>query len=131
MGWNVVPENMEARFGRVTEAQQAKYTIEAYERIKSEWLWIGVANYWFLKRPSDSEKDQSWYYFRLLEPDFTPLPVYDALVTYANTALETQEIAEWLRVWQSLRPLLFFAGAALSFFSLLMLLAPHGDSASP
>jgi hypothetical protein len=128
MGWNVVPDGMEARFGRVTEAQQAKYTVEAYERITSEWPWIGIANYWFLKRPSDSEKDQSWYYFRLLEPDFTPLPVYDALVAYTNTAPENQEIARWLRVWQSLRPLLFFAGAVLSFFSLLMILAPHGDS---
>jgi hypothetical protein len=130
MGWNVVPEGMEARFGRVTEAQQAKYTIEAYERIKREWPWIGVANYWFLKRPSDSEKDQSWYYFRLLEPDFSSLPVYDALVAYTNNATETQVFSGWHRVWFSLRPLLFLAGAALSFFSLLMMLVPQDDSLS-
>ena len=49
MGWNVVPEGMEARFGRVTEEQQARYTVEAYERIQAEWPWVGVANTWFLK----------------------------------------------------------------------------------
>ncbi|MFL7839680.1 MAG: cellulase family glycosylhydrolase [Candidatus Promineifilaceae bacterium] len=124
MGWNVVPEGMEARFGRVTEAQQATYTVEAYERIKREWPWVGVANYWYLKRPSDVEKDQSWYYFRLLEPDFTPLPVYDALVAYNQAAPEIEAYPEWLRTWQNLRPFLFFAGAALSFFSLLMILEP-------
>jgi hypothetical protein len=127
MGWNVAPQGMEARFGRVTEAQQAEYTIEAYERIKREWPWVGVANYWFLKRPSDSEKDQSWYYFRLLEPDFTPLPVFNALVAYNNSASESQEIPVWLRLWQSLRPLLFFAGTTLSFLCLLMILAPGGE----
>lgn len=127
MGWNVVPEGMEARFGRVTEEQQAKYAVEAYERIEREWSWVGVANYWFLKRPSDMEKDQSWYYFRLLEPDFTPLPVYDALVDYHNSALQIQEKPGWIDTWQSLRPLLFFAGAAVLFFSLLMILAPRDE----
>jgi hypothetical protein len=41
-----------------------------------------VVNYWFFKRASDAEMDQSWYYFRMLEPDFTPLPVYDAMRAY-------------------------------------------------
>ncbi len=129
MGWNVVPEGMEARFGRVTEAQQARYTVEAYERLLAEWPWIGVANYWFLKRPSDLEKEQSWYYFRLLDPDFSTLPVYDALVAYEESAPPVQERADWVDVWQSARPGLFFAGAALLFFSLLMLLAPKQDAA--
>ncbi len=125
MGWNVVPEGMEARFGRVTEEQQARYTVEAYDRLQEEWPWVQVANYWFLKRPSDLEKDQSWYYFRLLEPDFSPLPVYDALVAHNESAPPVQAIPAWQRTWQNMRPGIFFAGAALLFFSLLMLLAPR------
>ena len=124
LGWNVVPEGMDARFGRVTEEQQARYTLEAYQRLQEEWPWVEVANYWFLKRPSDLEKDQSWYYFRLLEPDFEPLPVFDALVAYhaAPPALEPQP--GWLVSWQQARPWLFLTGAPLLFFALLSLLAP-------
>ena len=124
MGWNVVPEGMEARFGRVTEEQQARYAVEAYGRIQEEWPWIGVANYWFLKRPADWEKDQSWYYFRLLEPDFTPLPVYEALVEYEQGGQMVEAKAGWVYAWNSLRPLLFFIGAASFFFGLLWWLAP-------
>ena len=125
MGWNVVPEGMEARFGRVTEEQQARYAVEAYGRIQEEWPWIGVANYWFLKRPADWEKDQSWYYFRLLEPDFTPLPVYEALVEYEQGGQMVEAKAGWVYAWNSLRPLLFFIGAASFFFGLLWWLAPQ------
>ena len=124
MGWNVVPEGMEARFGRVSEEQQALYTVEAYQRIQEEWPWIGVANTWFLKRPADWEKDQSWYYFRLLEPDFSPLPVYEALVEYQQAAPEIRPQPAWINTWQGLRPLFFNVGAALLFFALLLWLAP-------
>ena len=35
-----------------------------------------------LKYADASRRDEAWYYFRLLEPDFTPLPVYGALREY-------------------------------------------------
>ena len=127
MGWNVVPEGMEARFGRVTEEQQARYAVEAYERIQAEWPWIGVANTWFLKRPADWEKDQSWYYFRLLEPDFSPLPVYEALVEKNKMADTSVRQAGWIYSWNQVRPLFFIAGAALLFYALLLWLAPKKD----
>ncbi len=85
MNSNVVPEGLPAPYGRVTEAQQARYAVEALERIQTEWPWVGVTNVWFFKRPSDAEKNQAWYYFRLVEPDFTPLPVYDALKAYLTS----------------------------------------------
>ena len=66
------------------------YTVAAYRRAQEEWPWLGVMNYWFLRRPSDAERDQAWYYFRMLEPDFTPLPVYDAL---ADLAAAVQTLA--------------------------------------
>jgi uncharacterized protein (DUF427 family) len=81
VGWNALPEDFAApaSYGRVSEEQQAIYALEAYQRAQREWPWMGVMNYWFLRRPSDAEKNQAWYYFRALEPDFTPLPAYSAL----------------------------------------------------
>ncbi|MEA3407757.1 MAG: hypothetical protein U9R48_06730 [Chloroflexota bacterium] len=86
VGWNSVPQSFPAfpRYGRVTEERQATYALEAYRRAQREWPWMGVMNYWFFRRPSDAEKDQAWYYFRLMEPDFTPLPVYAAMSWLAN-----------------------------------------------
>ncbi len=85
MNWNAVPADFPVKpYGYVTEEQQARYVVEAYKRAQAEWPWVGVVNFWFFKRPSDAEKDQAWYYFRMVEPDFTPLPVYDAVKEYAN-----------------------------------------------
>ncbi|MEE8163633.1 MAG: hypothetical protein V3T92_06480, partial [Anaerolineae bacterium] len=50
----------------------------------AEWPWVGVVNFWFFKRPSEAEQDQAWYYFRMVEPDFTPQPVYNAVKEYAH-----------------------------------------------
>ncbi len=79
MNSNTVPEGMPAPYGRVSQTQQARYAVEALERIRREWPWVGVTTVWFFKRASDAEADQPMYYFRLMEPDFTPLPVYAAL----------------------------------------------------
>ena len=81
VGWNTQPVTMTEAvpYGRVSSEQQAQYAVEAYQRAAREWPWMGVMNYWFLRRPSDAEANQSWYYFRMLEPDFSPLPVYTAL----------------------------------------------------
>jgi polysaccharide biosynthesis protein PslG len=87
VGWSAIPADFgEAPYGRVSEAQQARYAVEAYQRAQQEWPWMGVMNYWFFRRPSDAERDQAWYYFRMLEPDFEPLPVYDALAEHATTS---------------------------------------------
>lgn len=85
MGWNAVPDWVgDKRFGQVTEEQKARYLVEAFERIQREWPWVAVANVWFFKRASDRERDQSFYYFSIVEPDFTPLPAYEALKAYLN-----------------------------------------------
>jgi len=79
VGWNSAPEGVPANYGRTSEALRARYAVEAFRRAQDEWPWMGVMCYWFLKQADDREKDQSQYYFRLLEPDFTPLPAYRAL----------------------------------------------------
>ena len=102
MNSNTVPEGLPTNYGRVTEEQQARYAVQALERIQREWPWLGMVNVWFFKRPSNLEQDQAWYYFRLVEPDFTPLPVYSALKDYLTT-LEPTLYRGWhqANTWQA------------------------------
>jgi hypothetical protein len=129
MGWNTVPQEMEARYGRVSQEQQARYGVEAYRRVQTEWPWIGVVNYWFFKRPGDSERDEPWYYFRLMEPDFTPLPAFQALSAYANEPQEPEPMPGWVYGWMRLRPWLFRISSAVLFLALLHFLAPKSERA--
>jgi hypothetical protein len=80
-GWNAPPPGFpgEAIFGRVTDEEQARYTAALYRRAAQEWPWAGVLFYWFFRRPSDADRQQVDYYYRMVEVDFTPLPVYEAV----------------------------------------------------
>ena len=110
VGWNAVPPDFPSSptYGRVTEEQQARYAVQAYQRAQEEWPWMGVLNYWFFKRATDTETDQAFYYFRMVEPDFTPLPVYQAVQGYANQAAvvhigyhqEDHWALEWVGDWE-------------------------------
>ncbi len=85
LDWNCPPPDVPPIYGRTADEEtRARYVIEAYERAQDEWPWMGVACFWFFKRAGDSEQDQAWYYFRMVEPDFTPLPVYEAMRTYTH-----------------------------------------------
>ncbi|MGQ9683059.1 MAG: cellulase family glycosylhydrolase [Anaerolineae bacterium] len=86
IGWNSMPKELPgvAVYGRVKRQEQARYAVEAYQRAHEDWPWMGVMNYWFFRRATDTERDQPFYYFNLLEPDFTPWPAWDALSAYAR-----------------------------------------------
>ncbi len=88
LAWNPVPNDPaivdRERYGSVTDEQAARYTIDAYERIQREWSWVQVTCYWFFKRASDADRNKPEYYFRMVDPDFTPRPVYDAMKQYAG-----------------------------------------------
>ncbi|MFN2291286.1 MAG: cellulase family glycosylhydrolase [Anaerolineae bacterium] len=87
MNWNAPPADFpNKQFGYVTPEQQARYAVDAFRRAQEEWPWLGVVNVWFFKRATDAESDQPMYYFRLVEPDFTPMPVYDALAQYFHSS---------------------------------------------
>ncbi|MSQ24358.1 MAG: hypothetical protein EXR58_07405 [Chloroflexi bacterium] len=85
-GWNVPPPGHEGPYvyGNVTEDQQARYTVRALDRARTEWPWVGVMNLWYLKRADDREAGTLLAGFRLLDPDFTPRPVYGAVRDYAK-----------------------------------------------
>ncbi|HEY88156.1 MAG TPA: hypothetical protein G4N98_00270 [Thermoflexia bacterium] len=89
MNSNAAPAGLPAIYGRVTEEQQARYAIQALERVQQEWPWVGHVAIWFFKRPSEQERGEPWYYFRLMEPDFTPLPIYAEIKEYLNTLAPT------------------------------------------
>jgi hypothetical protein len=129
LGWNVVPADIEARFGRVTPEQQARFAVEAYERAQEEWPWVGVINYWFLKRKDESEQDQSFYYFRLMDSDFTPQPVYTALAETLPQQTNVSPQSDWIYDWMRLRPYLFLISTPILFFALLGWLTPHESDA--
>ncbi len=85
MNWNAVPDDVaDKRFGQVSLETQARFLPLAYERIQKEWPWVGVASTWYFKRATDAEKNQGMYYFRLVDPDFTPMPVYNAMKAYTQ-----------------------------------------------
>lgn len=119
MGWNTAPEPIPPSYGRVTEEQQARYAVQAFARTERDWPWVGLNSYWFFKRPGEGEIDQAWYYFRMMEPDFTPLPVYGAIAEYATGAGETDRLPAWKFTWQRWRPVLAVSGLGVLFYMLV------------
>jgi len=86
MNWNALPEDgdLYPYYGRVTLEEQAEWVPIGYERMKKEWPWITLANFWYFKRADYSEIDQSWYYFRMASPDFDLMPVYYTVKEYIS-----------------------------------------------
>jgi hypothetical protein len=87
LGWNAVPpeSGLLPVYGQVTLEQQGRYSALAYQRMQREWSWVGVGFYWFFKQADEREKDSNaQYYFRMVEPDFTRLPVYQAIKEQAH-----------------------------------------------
>jgi len=92
MGWNPidspeVPADVTNRegFGIVTREQAARYLTGAFDRALREFPYVNGVMVWFFRLPSTDLAGQSWYYFRMVEPDFTTLPVYDATREFIAT----------------------------------------------
>ncbi len=78
-GWNASPSDFPAEelmWGRVTEPQQAEYTVRGIAEGRARWLWVGVFNIWYFRQVGDITPDRSDYYFRMVDVDFTPRLVY-------------------------------------------------------
>jgi hypothetical protein len=111
MNWNAVPSDsgIAPQFGQVTLEQQARYAPLAYQRAQAEWPWVGVNAFWFFKRADDTEKTQPMYYFRMADPDFTLMPVYNTLkaymhqtpVMYPGWFQEDHWAVTWTGSWQT------------------------------
>ena len=81
-GWNAPPEGFpksSLSWERVTEAEQADYTVRGIDWARQTWPWLGVVNIWYFRQVGDILPDRANYYFALVDPEFRPAPVYEAL----------------------------------------------------
>ncbi|NOZ05511.1 MAG: hypothetical protein GXP41_04040 [Chloroflexi bacterium] len=80
--WNAAPETMpreRLHWQRVTDAQQAAYTVQGIRYAREHWPWVGAMNIWYFRQVGAISPELAEYYFRLVDVDFTPRPVYLAL----------------------------------------------------
>ena len=88
VGWNAIPNDPRiiqwGAFGQVTPEQQGDYLVRAYQRIKRRMAVGGRGVHVVLQAGRRARAQQAKYYFRIVEPDFTPLPVYEAIKAYAT-----------------------------------------------
>jgi len=81
-GWNASPEGYPPDWyvwQRVSEPDQAAFTIRAVQKARNEWDWVGVMNIWYFRQVGNITPDRSEYYFRMVDVDFTPRLVYHAV----------------------------------------------------
>lgn len=87
-GWNVAPAGIVAPWGRVSDEQQAQWTVEGIAYAQEHWPWAGVLAIWYFRQGGEYPPGSAAYYFRMVNVDFTPMPVYRS-VQRAATALST------------------------------------------
>ncbi len=82
-GWNAAPDYFAKEdlvWKRVSEEEQAEYTLQGIELAQRDWPWAGVFNIWYFRQTGQQyAPDDAAYYFRMVDVDFTPRRVYDAV----------------------------------------------------
>jgi hypothetical protein len=81
--WNAAPADWSVDrtpWLRVPEGQQALYTVEGIRYMRENWPWLGVVNIWYFRQVGDVPITSAEYYFRMVDPEFTPRPVYNEVV---------------------------------------------------
>ncbi len=87
-GWNVAPASMapdKLIWQRVSEEEQAQYTLRGIEMAREEWPWAGAFMIWYFRQVGDIPRERADYYFRMVDPDFTPRRLYFAVQDAAAT----------------------------------------------
>jgi hypothetical protein len=81
-GWNAAPASFPEElltWKRVSEQEQADYTVRGIAWARAHWPWLGVVNIWYFRQVGDVPPDRAAYYFALVDPEFRPGPVYETL----------------------------------------------------
>jgi len=82
-GWNAAPTSFSDEaliWERVSEEEQAEYTLQGIDFARREWPWAGVFNIWYFRQTGQQySPDDAAFYFRMVDVDFTPRRVYDAV----------------------------------------------------
>jgi hypothetical protein len=90
-GWNASPEDMSPErliWQRVSEQEQSDYTLRGIQKARDEWPWAGVFMIWYFRQVGNIPPDDPEYYFRMVDPDFTPRQVYLAVQDAAQQLQE-------------------------------------------
>ncbi len=113
-GWDAPPADIppsEVLWGRVTEQQQAQWTVEGIRYAEEHWPWAGVFSIWYFRPVREPLEKRADYYFRMVNADFTPTLVYlavkDAAVSlntaspglYDETSAPVQPRGQWQIVY--------------------------------
>jgi hypothetical protein len=82
-GWNAAPDSFSDEaliWKNVSEEQQAEYTLQGIELARTDWPWAGAFNIWYFRQTGQQYTPaEAAYYFRMVDVDFTPRRVYDAV----------------------------------------------------
>lgn len=92
-GWNASPQSIPAAnltWRRVTEQQQADYTVQGINYARKNWPWSGVIFIWFFRQVGDIPDTASEQYFQMVTQDFIAKPVYAAVKQSAFAYLQQQ-----------------------------------------
>ena len=90
--WNAAPGDLppeEVPWQRVTEEQQASYTVEGIRYMRENWPWLGVVNIWYFRQVGDVPPTKGEFYFRMVDPEWSVRRVYTEIVR----ATEAQRLA--------------------------------------
>jgi hypothetical protein len=81
--WNASPESLpeeEKNYWRhVTEEQQAEWTVQGVNYAREHWPWAGVISIWYFRQVGDIPPEKAEYYFRMVNPNFSTTPLYEAV----------------------------------------------------
>jgi len=86
-GWNAAPAELRPEmlvWSRVTEEEQARYTVGGIDWAREHWPWAGVFCIWYFRQVGDVPETRADYYFRMVDTDFTPRLLYEAVRSAAS-----------------------------------------------
>jgi hypothetical protein len=86
-GWNASPADMpqeKLRWGRVSEEEQAAYTVRGIEYARANWPWAGAFTIWYMRQVGDIPRTESEYFFGLVNPEFVVSPAYRSVQAQAG-----------------------------------------------
>jgi hypothetical protein len=104
-GWNAAPASFapeDLYWKRVSEEEQARYTVQGIQYARQNWPWAGVFFVWYFRQVGDIPPDQAAYHFRMVDVDFNPRRVYYAIQELDVAELEaaSAEVRPPFPVWR-------------------------------
>jgi len=86
-GWNAAPSSFAADkliWQRVSEPEQADYTVRGIAMAREQWPWAGAFMIWYFRQVGHIPSERADYYFRMVDVDFIPRPLYLAVQNAAT-----------------------------------------------